>query len=143
MDTLRARRQNCETYIFSFGLGPPEQLPPFDRRDEQFEFLQRLAQRYQRDDPEAEVKAESGAEMQRQLEQEASRWVRQPIFKGRVPPLTWALAEDSKEAIAYHFQQCGPWAVRQLQEISKLGLHYSRPGIAVETLSSSPASTFR
>ncbi|MER8513712.1 hypothetical protein NKH47_12260 [Mesorhizobium sp. M1060] len=127
-----------EHTYFHFGLGPLEELPPFDDQMEEFAFLQHLSQRYLRGDPEGDIRAESQEEMRRQLEQEASRWVREPTFEGRVPPLTWGLADDSKAAIARHFQLCGPWAVPQLQELSNRGLYYPRPDAAAQSPNSYP-----
>lgn len=51
-----------------------------------------------------------------------------------MPPLTWGLAPASKTVIARHFEQCGPWAVPQLQEISSKGLYYSRPELASQRI---------
>ncbi|MES0030401.1 hypothetical protein [Mesorhizobium sp. M0040] len=134
--TIAAGEKFVQHTYFHFGLGPLEELPPFDDQAEEFAFLKHLAQRRQRGDPQADIQIETLAETKRQLKQEASRWVQEPTFEGHVPPLTWGLAPDSKASIARHFQQCGPWAVRQLQEISRRGLYYPRPELVGQNLSS-------
>ncbi|MER9947371.1 hypothetical protein [Mesorhizobium sp. M0047] len=128
--TFAAGDKIVEHTYFHFGLGPLEELPPFDDQVQEFAFLTHMAQRRQHGDPEADVQLDGKAEAQRRLKQEASRWVQEPTFESPVPPLTWGLAPDSKAAIARHFEQCGAWAVPQLQEIASKGLYYPRPELA-------------
>ncbi|OHV80024.1 sulfite exporter TauE/SafE family protein [Ensifer sp. LCM 4579] len=128
--TFAAGDKIVQHTYFHFGLGPLEELPPFEDQAEEFAFLTRMAQRRQHGDPEADIERESQAETRRRLKQEASRWVQEPTFEGHVPPLTWGLAPASKAAVARHFKQCGPWAVPQIQEIASNGLYYPRPELA-------------
>lgn len=125
---------------FHFGLGPLDELPPpLDEQEKTFAYLKSIIERRQRGDPEEQIQKDDSEETQRQLKEMADRSIREPTFEGRVPPLTWGIAAESKEAIANHFQLCGPWAVFHLQEITKLGLYYPRPGLWTPTLGTSPA----
>jgi hypothetical protein len=115
---------------FHFGLGPLDELPPpLDAQEKTFAYLRSIVERRQRGDSEEQIQKDDAAATQRQLEEMANRLIREPTFEGRVPPLTWGIAAESKGAIARHFQLCGPWAVFHLQDITKLGLYYHRPGL--------------
>lgn len=74
--TFAAGDKIVQHTYFHFGLGPLEELPPFDDQDEELAFLTRMAQRWQDSDPDVDIQRESQAETRRRLKQEASRWVK-------------------------------------------------------------------